>query len=168
MDTRDVLLSLDIVPSIYTDSREDGRLCYVISVSNSKFDDLFGIKANRISSRFRKEVTDGFGVLVTKKELLEDYDDLVCSISVDLDYDEEKEYGGSYILNGVASSNSPWYRGDQLWAEPDCWDAIQIMRYVYTNKEEAANRGKILRAYIENNLTWDHVGQRIVDILRSL
>jgi glycosyltransferase involved in cell wall biosynthesis len=63
---------------------------------------------------------------------------------------------------------SPWYRGDQLWAEPDCLDAINKMRHIYNNQDEATAKGKALRSYIENNLTWEHVGQRMVDIIRSL
>ena len=168
MDLRDVLLSLGIAPSIYNDKRDGGRLCYVISVSNEKFDKLFGIKANRFGSRFRKEVSGGFGVLITKKELLEDYDDLICSISVDCDNDEDEKDGGSYILNGIASSNCPWYRGDQLWAEPDCMDAIETMRYVYENQNKAKEIGRKLYSYISDNLTWDKVGKKMIDIIKEL
>jgi len=62
----------------------------------------------------------------------------------------------------------PWYCGDQLWAEPNCLHAIELMRHVYNNREEAASKGRALRSFIEKNLTWDKVGQRMVDVIRSL
>ena len=32
---------------------------------------------------------------------------------------------------------SPWYRGDQLWAEPNIKHASELMKHVYDNQEEA-------------------------------
>ena len=79
----------------------------------------------------------------------------------------------SYLVNYTMTPVSgmpwaPWYRGDQLWAEPDCWHAIQTMRHIYSNQDKAVAKGIALRKYIENNLTWEHVGKRMVDIIRSL
>lgn len=166
MDIRDILLSLDIVPSIYNSNRKDGRISYIISVSDENFDKLFDIKANRINSKFKKKIKDGFGVLVTKKELIEDYDDLICSISVDVDYDETIVDGGSYILNGIASSNSPWYRGDQLWAEPNVAEAACVMEYVYENREEAKDKGLKLKEYINTNFSWEVIGNKIIKAIQ--
>jgi len=168
MDLRDVLLSLGIVPSLNRSERDDGRINYVFSISNSIFDSLFGIEANRVHSNHKKYVENGFGVLVTKKELLENYDDLVCSISVDIDDDESIEGGGSYILNGIASSNSPFYRGDQLWAEPDIAQASSLMRHIFKNQEEAVNKGRMLQQCIADNFTWDKMGERIINVIKSL
>jgi len=81
----------------------------------------------------------------------------------------DNSYLVNYTMTPVSGMPwSPWYRGDQLWAEPDCLDAINKMRHIYANQEEAAMKGKALRSYIENNLTWDKVGQKMVDIIRGL
>lgn len=168
MDIRDVLLSLGIVPSLYSSNRKDGRVSYIISVSDEGFDKLFDIQADRIKSRFKKKIDSGFGVLITKKELIEDYDDLICSISVDIDFDEALEDGGSYILNGIASSNSPWYRGNQLWAEPDVKHAAELLRHVYNNQEEAKETGKKLEKYIWDNFTYEVIGQKLIKEIENL
>ncbi|MFA5409685.1 MAG: glycosyltransferase [Bacilli bacterium] len=62
----------------------------------------------------------------------------------------------------------PWYRGDQMWAEPNCANAIELMKYVYNNRDKAKVRGDLLKKYIANNLTWEHVGQKMLNFLRSL
>ena len=168
IDLRDLLLTINVVPSVYKSERKDGRISYILSVSDEIFDRIFNIDANRIGSRYKKILNNGFGVLITKKELLEDYDDLICSISVDIDEDESIENGGSYILNGIASSNSPWYRGDQLWAEPDILHGATLMRQCYDNQGEAAKRGRLLNQYIKENLTWEHIGNRIIDEIKKI
>jgi glycosyltransferase involved in cell wall biosynthesis len=63
---------------------------------------------------------------------------------------------------------SPWYRGDQLWAEPDLFDAAKTMRYIYAEQEEAKKTGIKLHDYIESNLTWDKVGTKLVDAIKSI
>ena len=81
----------------------------------------------------------------------------------------EHSYLVDYTMTPVSGMPySPWYRGDQLWAEPDCLDAANKMRQVYNNQKEAAEKGRALRSYIDNNLTWAKMGQRMVDIIRSL
>lgn len=165
MDIRDVMLSLDIIPSIRKSERKDHRISYVISVSDSIFDELFKIKDDRVGSRFDIQIDSGFGVMVTKKEIIEDYSEFICSIAVEADEDEDDGTGGSYILNGVASSNSPWYRGDQLWAEPDCGQSIELFKHIYNNKEEANSKGKLLQDKISKEFTWEVVGKKMLDII---
>jgi glycosyltransferase involved in cell wall biosynthesis len=63
---------------------------------------------------------------------------------------------------------SPWYRGDQLWAEPDVSHAAKLMRHVYENQEEASNRGGLLKNYINDNFTWEHIGNRIIKELEKI
>jgi len=89
-------------------------------------------------------------------------------VSVDLDTDEIQEDGGSYILNGVASSNSPWYRGDQLWAEPDVYHGSQLMRKVYNNQKEAKQKSLILQKEIKENFSWEAIGKKIIKELGKL
>jgi glycosyltransferase involved in cell wall biosynthesis len=63
---------------------------------------------------------------------------------------------------------SPFYRGDQMWAEPDLEHAIKTFRYIYKNQEEAASKGKILKQYIADNFSWDKVGMRMLEVIKSL
>ena len=128
------LISLNIIPSTRKSVRKDGRVSYILSVSDPEFDSLFGIKANRrISRLYRVKEDNYFLVRVKSNDVIEDYSEPVYSISVEPDDDEDVKYGGSYILNGIASSNSPWYRGDQLWAEPNIKHAADLMREVFEN-----------------------------------
>jgi len=63
---------------------------------------------------------------------------------------------------------SPWYRGEQLWAEPDIFHAMQLMSYVYYNRGEAVDKGDKLKEYITNNLTWEKVGGKMVHVIKHL
>ena len=61
-----------------------------------------------------------------------------------------------------------WYRGDQLWAEPDCEHAIELMRHVYNNQDEAKKKGRMLKKYIAENFSWEKVGKTMIDGIKSL
>jgi glycosyltransferase involved in cell wall biosynthesis len=63
---------------------------------------------------------------------------------------------------------SPWYRGDQLWAEPDIHDGIMLMRRVYELQEESRKRGEDLKTFITNRFTWEHIGKRIIKELQEI
>jgi glycosyltransferase involved in cell wall biosynthesis len=63
---------------------------------------------------------------------------------------------------------SPWYRGDQLWAEPDVQHGAELMRHVYENQEEAKRRGEVMKQYISDNLTWEHIGKRIIEEIKKI
>lgn len=63
---------------------------------------------------------------------------------------------------------SPWYNGTQMWAEPDCAHAIELMRHVYNNQGEARKKGEMLKQYIINNLSWGKVAKKILDVIESL
>lgn len=63
---------------------------------------------------------------------------------------------------------SPWYLGDQLWAEPDVKGGSDLMKHVYYNRQAAAEKGAKLRNYIMENFSWGKIGQRIVDELKIL
>ncbi len=79
----------------------------------------------------------------------------------------------SYLLDYVLSPTfgmpwSVWYRGDQLWAEPDAYQAAKFMQHVYENKEEAKERGQRLKKYISENFTWNDIGKRIIEEIHKL
>jgi glycosyltransferase involved in cell wall biosynthesis len=63
---------------------------------------------------------------------------------------------------------SPWYRGDQLWAEPDVKHGADLMMHVYENQEEAFGRGKKLQSYIYENFAWEVIGNKIINGIKSL
>jgi glycosyltransferase involved in cell wall biosynthesis len=63
---------------------------------------------------------------------------------------------------------SPWYRGDQLWAEPDVMHGARLMREAYKNQAEAKKRGVALKKYISENLTWEHVGKRMIKEIKKI
>jgi glycosyltransferase involved in cell wall biosynthesis len=81
----------------------------------------------------------------------------------------EHSYLVNYTMTPVfGMPQSPWYRGEQMWAEPDLQNAVQIMRHVYENQTEAANKGRMLKEYISNNLSWDKMGMRMTEVIKSL
>lgn len=47
-----------------------------------------------------------------------------------------------------------WYLSDQLWGEPDIRQAIQIMRYVYDNQNEAKQKALKLKKRLETEFNW--------------
>lgn len=63
---------------------------------------------------------------------------------------------------------SPWYRGDQLWAEPDLEAGAMHMRYIYEHQDKAAHQGQRLKVHISDNFTWEHVGNRIIEEIRAI
>lgn len=169
LSIRDVLISLNIVPSARKSVRRDGRVSYIFSVSDSVFDSFFDITANRrISELHRIKKDNYFLVRVKSNEVIGSYKDPVYSMSVEPDDDEDRKHGGSYILNGVASSNSPWYLLEQNWAEADQSHGVELMRQVYENQDEAKARGLKLKSYLKENHSAEVIGQKIIDAIRSL
>jgi glycosyltransferase involved in cell wall biosynthesis len=63
---------------------------------------------------------------------------------------------------------SPWYRGDQLWAEPDVKHGADLMKHVFYNQEEAKAIGAKMQKDIYDNFAWEVIGQKIIDAVRSL
>lgn len=63
---------------------------------------------------------------------------------------------------------SPWYNGSQLWAEPSIKHGADLMRHVYENQDEAKARGLKAQQYIKDNFSWQVIGKRIIDAIRSL
>jgi len=81
----------------------------------------------------------------------------------------ENSYLIKYSLTPVFGMPwSPFYRGDQMWAEPDLAHAIKNFQHIYKNQSEAANKGRVLKQYIADNFSWDKVGMRMVEAVKSL
>jgi glycosyltransferase involved in cell wall biosynthesis len=82
---------------------------------------------------------------------------------------DDNSYLVDYTLSPVGGMNwSKYYRGDQLWAEPDLEQAIETMRHVYNNREEAKEKGLRVRDYVSQNFTWDTVGDLVVGRLHEI
>ncbi len=62
----------------------------------------------------------------------------------------------------------PWYRGDQMWAEPDLEHAALLMRRVFEHRDEATERGRRIKKYVERNLSWDTVGQLLIETIKKM
>ena len=82
---------------------------------------------------------------------------------------EDNSYLNPYTLTPVfGMPYSPWYSGDQLWAEPDVYAAVKTMRYIYENKSEAKEKGLRLKKYISENFTWEHIGKKLIKELETM
>jgi len=82
---------------------------------------------------------------------------------------EDNSYLINYSLTPVFGQPwSPWYRGDQLWAEPDVKHGADLMRYVYEHQEEAKQKGEMIKKYIADNFTWKHIGQKIIKEIEEI
>ena len=74
-----------------------------------------------------------------------------------------------HLLTPVAGMPwSPWYRGDQLWADPNIIHASELMKHVYDNRDEAKNKGIKLREDIKSNFNWEAIGKKLVAELNSM
>ena len=62
----------------------------------------------------------------------------------------------------------PFYSGDQLWAEPNIAQASELMYYIFENSKSSRVRGQLLKKYIAENFSWEKVGQKIIEIIKSL
>lgn len=63
---------------------------------------------------------------------------------------------------------SPYYKGDQWWCDPDLQHAVRQMRHVYNHREEAKSRGAQARRLVQENFSWDRVGDLVVERLKRI
>jgi len=65
----------------------------------------------------------------------------------------------SYSLTPVfGMPMSPWYRGDQMWAEPSEEELIKNIRWVFTNRALAGAKGVRAKNFIKDNFSLTKVG----------
>lgn len=83
---------------------------------------------------------------------------------------QDNSYLVDYTLTPVLGMNkfSTYYQSNQYWCEPNMEHAIQTMRHVYNNRDEAREKGRKARELISKNFTYDVVGKGIVDRLQAL
>jgi len=82
---------------------------------------------------------------------------------------EHNSYLVDYVLTPVSGMPwSPWYRGDQLWAEPNVLHGAELMRQVYNNPVEAKQKGVLLKKDIRENFSWEAIGKKIITELEKI
>lgn len=82
---------------------------------------------------------------------------------------KDNSYLVDYILVPVhGMPYSPWYRGEQLWAEPGIKHGADLMKYVYENRNEAKEKGLKLKQYINENFSWEVIAQKIINEIESM
>ena len=76
---------------------------------------------------------------------------------------EDNSYLIDYQMSPVSGMPwSPYYKGDQWWCEPNLKQAVETLRHVYANRQEAQAKGLRAREYIVNHFTPDLVGDLIL------
>ncbi len=63
---------------------------------------------------------------------------------------------------------SPWYKLEQNWAQASVSHGSKLMKHVFNNRDEAKQRGKLLQESIKTNFTWEKLGNRMIDAIKSL
>jgi glycosyltransferase involved in cell wall biosynthesis len=76
---------------------------------------------------------------------------------------EDNSYLVDYQLTPVSGMWwSPWYRGDQCWAEPNVIHGGELMKDIYENREAAKVRGKKLKRFIYENFSWECIAEKFI------
>jgi len=57
---------------------------------------------------------------------------------------------------------SPWYRGDQLWAQADVKHCSDLMNLVFEDQVYARGKGDLLQSYIFDNFSHEVIGKKII------
>jgi hypothetical protein len=63
---------------------------------------------------------------------------------------------------------SPWYRGEQWWAEVDVFHASKLFRHIYNNQSEAKEKGNKLQEEILSKFNYDVIGKTMLDIMKEV
>jgi len=81
----------------------------------------------------------------------------------------DNSYLVPYVLTPVfGMPYSPWYRLDQSWAEPGVVEAANIMKHVYDHREEAKEKGRLLKEYICDNFSVKAIGNRMISEIEDI
>jgi glycosyltransferase involved in cell wall biosynthesis len=75
------------------------------------------------------------------------------------------DYQPTYVYN---MQWSPYYRGDQLWAEPNLVHASALMRKAYENKEAAFELGKQARKDMEEKYNLTTITQTLLSTIADV
>jgi glycosyltransferase involved in cell wall biosynthesis len=82
---------------------------------------------------------------------------------------EQNSYCVDYQPTFVCNMQwSPYYRGDQLWAEPNLLHAMKLMREAYENREAAFELGKQARKDMEEKFNLTTVTQSLLSAVAEV
>ena len=82
---------------------------------------------------------------------------------------ENNSYLIDYHLTPVTGMPwSPWYKGEQMWAETSVHHTAQLLRQVYENQNEAKQKGLKLQKFIKDNLSYEIIGNKIIKEIEML
>ncbi len=62
----------------------------------------------------------------------------------------------------------PWYKADQLWAEPDLSFMIDVMRHLVDHQEEGKVIGKIAAENMKTKFNPDVIGKRMIKAIKEM
>jgi glycosyltransferase involved in cell wall biosynthesis len=78
----------------------------------------------------------------------------------------------SYLINSreypVCNMIFPNYNGHMTWGDPDVMHLRSLMRFVFENRDTAKKKGEVAKKYIEENLSWEKIGDLMVDRLKEI
>lgn len=63
---------------------------------------------------------------------------------------------------------SPWYKLEQNWAQASPAHAVEHMKCVFENQEEAKTKGQKLKSYIEENFSLEVIGNKLINGIKEL
>lgn len=75
-------------------------------------------------------------------------------------------YMWDYVY-GMGNFN-PWYWGSQQWGRPSLIEAADLMRYVYTHREEAKEKAAVLQKRIVTEFSWEVVVRPMISRLKEI
>lgn len=81
----------------------------------------------------------------------------------------DNSYLVDYYLTPVSGMpQSPWYTGNQLWAQPDITDAMYKMKLAYVDRVTANEYGTRLKEFIAKNFSWQVIAKRLVNEIENI
>jgi len=88
--------------------------------------------------------------------------------AADIIQHEDTGYKVDYMMTPV--SEMPWdmYQGYMQWGEPDLMNARKYMRTVYENRQKAIEMGQRGKQWIQDNLSWQIIGQKMQARLQEI
>jgi len=63
---------------------------------------------------------------------------------------------------------APWYKGNQLWGEPNIKELMDKMRYVYDHQNEAIEVARKAKIYVEEKYTYESSSKTLIDVINKV
>ena len=112
--------------------------------------------------------SEGFGI-TPANAMLYGKPTIATRYSGNLDVmNDTNSYLIDYQMSPVSKMLFSNYHGLMNWAQPDISHLKQLMREVYTNREQAAARAALGKMEIENNYNYEKIGQLMLNRLKQI